>query len=164
MKAKIIAQLAAKVEPKIIAHELDVAYATVLRYRKEFDQAVLDGKLNDLLSIIDEDELNNVLNTLSDSDPMAQVANTTELAQGVQGLQRLEEEFQRTALHLNQKLRSLSLSTDSIGDLKALTDCICALHTAFINSNKTNVNIQQNFGSDGAPKHAEFLADKPPHL
>ena len=164
MRAEILAQIAAKIEPKIIAAELSVSYATVLRYKKEFDKAKLDNTLNDLLDFANADELNTVIAAMHDNDPLLQATDATTLSNGVQGLQRLDEELQRTALHINQKLRSLSLSTDSIGDLKVITDSVCALHTAFINSNKTQINVQQNFGADGEPKYGEFLSDKPPHL
>lgn len=164
MKAEIIAQLAAKIEPKIIAAELDVSYATVLRYKKDLEKAKLDNTLNELLDFSDPAELDSVIEALQDSDPLLQVADAKTLTSGVQGLQRLDEELQRTAMHINQKLRSLSLSTDSIGDLKIITDSVCALHTAFVNSNKTQINVQQNFGANGEPKYGEFLSDKPPHL
>lgn len=155
LKYKVISLLQ---QPDLTAHmiseELDLTYGSVLRVEKEFKQAKLNGTLNELL---DSDEA--VLASVAANLDIDQAS----LTKGLEGLDRLNVDLQVTASQLNTRVRSLIMSVDHLSDLKVAAEIICQLNTAFVNPNKTQVNVQNNFGEQNAQssRYAGYLSDKP---
>ena len=158
-KYKVISMLQQDLQPKEIAADLDVSYGTVLKLRREFEEAKANNTIDQLINMDKlvltevEDKLNNL--------PQAQEA-VLDLAKGLNGLEQLSEEFQNTANTINTRVRSLLMSIDHMSELEIATDILCKLQTAFVNKNMTQVNVQNNFGGDSStPKYTQFLGDKP---
>jgi hypothetical protein len=158
-KYKVISMLQNEHTPKEIADDLDVSYGAVLKLRREYETAKINGTIDTLLDT-NKLVLTEVAEQLSDL-PTTEDA-VIELTKGLNGLERLSEEFQATALTINTRTRSLLLSIEHISELEVATDILCKLQNAFLNKNSTQVNIQNNLGGDSAtPKYSQFLGDKP---
>lgn len=155
LKYKVISLLQ---QPELTAHmiseELDITYGAVLRVEKEFNEARLNGTLEQL---IDVDEA--VLQTAAEALDVDQVS----LTKGLAGLDKLNQDFQVTASQINTRVRSLIMSCDHLSELETAADILCSLNTAFVNSNSTQVNVQNNFGGDNnaASRYAGYLSDTP---
>lgn len=162
-KYKVINDLINGEAPKDIAKEHDVAYPTVLRWKREFEQAKLNGTVDELLNL-DEVVLSEVIEAVEAQSPevLREGVNnaTSELAKGLDGLERLQTEFQTTASYLNTRLRSLAMSTDHVSELSVCVEALCSLQSAFFNKNTTQVNIQNNYDESGN-KYGSFLSDVP---
>lgn len=142
---------------RIIAEELDVSYSSVLRLDKQYQEAKMNGTLNKLINV-DEAVLVTAADALGLEEDVA-----TGLAKGLTGLDRLSTELQATALQINTRARSLIMSVEHASELSELTDMICKLNTAFVNSAQTQVNVQNNFGGEqNAPsRYSQYLSDTP---
>lgn len=149
--------------PKDLAKEFDVPYPTVLRIRREFEQAKIEGNVDELLNM-DAVVLSEVMAAVEAQAPdvMAGSVNSAagELTAGLAGLERLQTEFQTTASYLNTRIRSLAMSVEHISELQVLTESLCSLQSAFFNKNATQVNIQNNY-DEGGNKYGSFLSDVP---
>lgn len=139
---------------KMIADELDLSYSAVLRVEKEYEDA----------------KLNNTLTELIDADTptlmsAAEVLETdqVQLTAGLKGLDKLGEDFQVTASQINNRVRSLMMSCDHLSELETAAKIICQLNEAFVNPNKTQVNVQNNFGGENnaSSRYAGLLSDTP---
>jgi len=86
-------------------------------------------------------------------------AITEGVTNGIKGLDSLSGEFQRTAMHINNRIRTLSMSIEHVSELTDLTKALCELQSAFFNKQGVQVNIQNNNGGDSA--YSEFLSDAP---
>jgi len=157
-KYKVISLLQQNVEPKDIAEELDISYSAILRLRREFKEAKTNNTIDQLLDVdkVILSEVDDKLASLSDLG-----VNTKSLTNGVEGLETLGVQFQQTATLINTQVKSLIMSIDHMSELEIAADILCKLQTAFLNKNMTQVNVQNNFGSDGSPKYTQFLGDKP---
>lgn len=157
-KYKVISLLQQDQQPKDIAADLDISYGSVLKLRREYEEAKVNGTVDKLLNadkvvlVEVEEKLNNLAETQ---------AAVIELAKGIDGLEQLSEEFQKTANIINTHVKSLILRIDHMSELEIATDILCKLQTAFVNKNMTQVNVQNNFGGDNTPKYTQFLSDKP---
>jgi len=152
-KYKALAKLNEGVDPKVIAADLETSYATILRWRREFDTAMEAGKLNELLA---EDPEGMALLAAESTIDMP----TDELIKGATGLQRLNSELQATAFKINERIRLEAMKIEHISELKDLTDCLCKLNDTFFNSKAVSVNVQNNY-ADNTPAYGEFLSDVP---
>lgn len=157
-KYQVISRLQRSMEPKEIADDVGVSYGSVLKLRRDFEAAKVNGTIDALLdtkSLI----LSEVGEALSDLPSTKE--SVVELTSGLDGLQRLGDELQRTALSINTQIRSLMLSVDNLGELEVAAEILCKLQTSFMNKNTTQVNIQNNLGGNDAPRYTQFLGDKP---
>ncbi len=155
-KYKVISRLQLSEEPKDIAEQLNVSYASVLRLRREFNEAVTANTVDQL---VDTDKLllTSVAKELEVSHDSVQ-----SLTRGLEGLELLNTKLQTTAVSINQKVASLIHSVDSLSELETASEIICKLQTAFLNKNLTQVNVQNNFSEDSSkPKYAQYLSDTP---
>jgi len=162
IKYKAIVRLHEGAEPKLIAEELDIPYSRVLKYRGELKEAEVSGNLNSLLHM-DEAAVELMANELVrdlpvELQPQAK-AMTDGVVEGVKGLDALSGEFQRTALYINNRIRTLSMNIEHVSELTDLTKALCELQNAFFNKQGVQVNIQNNNGGDAA--YGEFLKDGP---
>lgn len=159
-KYKIISLLQREMQPKEIADDLDVSYGSVLKLRREFETAKLNGTVDALLdtSKMILTELGEQLSDLPISEEAVE-----KLTKGLDGLEHLSGELQKTASTINTRVRSLIMSVDHLSELDIAADVLCKLQNAFFNKNSTQVNIQNNLGGSegGTPKYNQFLKDKP---
>jgi hypothetical protein len=138
----------------MIAEELDISYSSVLRLDKQYQEAVINNTVNQL---IDVDKA--VIITAAESLDL----DATAVVEGVKGLEKLSSEFQTTATAINSRVRTLLMSIDHVDELVALTDVLCKLNTSFVNTAQTQVNVQNNFGGEeNAPsRYNQYLSDTP---
>ena len=159
-KYEVLTKLQNGASISTLAEQYGISQAKILRWKREFKEAVEN---NDLNSILDVDRV--VLGQLVDQ--VKENALTEEVGQaadkvlnGVDGLNKLSVELQTTASILNQRIKSLALSIESISELQMLTECLCSLQSSFFNKNLTQVNVQNNYG-DNDNTYSSFLSDKP---
>lgn len=162
VKYKAIVRLHEGAEPKVIAEELDIPYSRVLKYRSELKEAEVSGDLHKLLHL-DAAAVDLMANELvrglpEELQPQAK-AITDGVTNGIKGLDTLSGELQRTAMHINNRIRTLSMSIEHVSELGELTKALCELQNAFFNKQGVQVNIQNNNGGEQA--YSEFLTDTP---
>lgn len=164
-KYKALYLISQKMPAKEIASQVGISYATVLRYRGEYEDAELNGHLQELLNFPSA-VLEDVLELASERAVVPIEGELDNIRTGLVGLQRLETDLQLTASALSNKIRSMAMGSDSAGELHDLTDSLCNLQRAFFGKD-TNILVQQqnNIGQPQAAD-AEFaygglLNDKP---
>lgn len=158
-----VTRMEAGVEPQKVADDLDISYATALRWRREYQAAKDQGKLGELL------DLDKLALTVTFEAAAGNAALPTEvlepaidnLAKGINGLQSLQSQFQATAVFLNQQIKSRAASADHVSEIVDLTAALCSLQNAFFNKNSTQVNVQNNYGAPGEKQYGNFLSDVP---
>lgn len=153
LKYKVISQLEAGIPPRDIADDLAVSYSSVVRIGAQLKEAKLNGTV---AKLIDVDKL--LIEQVGEQIPEADV---NKLTKGLDGLEMLSCELQKTAVALNNQVKSMLLSSEHPSELQVYADIICQLQTSFINKNMTQVNVQNNFGNSDSPKYTKFLGDKP---
>lgn len=154
LKYKAIAKFSQDEDPKVIAADLEVSYTKILRWRREYEEAVANNTINELLDN-SEEALALVSSTLVTEMPEA------EIVKGVTGLERLNSELQATAFALNNRIRLEAMKVEHMSELKDLTDCLCKIQDSFFNSKAVSVNVQNNYQAEGSPAYGEFLSDVP---
>ena len=156
LKYKVISLLQQpELSPRMISEELDITYGAVLRVEKEYNEAKLNGTLDQLIDVDDYAVMSSAAGTLC----LDQVS----LTKGLSGLDKLSQDFQVTASQINTRVRSLLMSCEHMSDVKIAAEIICSLNVAFVNSASTQVNVQNNFGGDNnaASRYAGYLSDAP---
>ncbi len=155
-KYKIISLIESGHEAKDIADDLDVSYSAVLRIRKEFKEAKLNG---DVAKLVDVDKL--LIQQAADQLAIPE-HNVEEVTKGLSGLEVLSNDLQATASALNNKIRTLVVQAEHPSELQVYADILCNLQTSFVNKNMTQVNVQNNFGGENqGSRYSQFLGDKP---
>lgn len=146
-------------DPKVVADKLEVSYASVLRWKREFATARENGSLSKLIDL-DKLIIEAVANQIAaPADALGLAAKR--VASKVDGLQALQESFRLTAEALNLQIKSRAMSIDHVSELTELTNSLCALQNAFFNKNMTQVNIQNNLTDPDGKKYGTFLSDVP---
>ena len=159
LKYTILSKLINGEAPKEIAEEVeDASYATVLRLRRELEEAKANDTVDKLLNL-DKAAFDLVLEGVKSNTIEGINESLSDIRTSVTAAEALQRDLQTTASILNTRVKSLSLSTDSVGELSMLADTLCALQNAFFNKNSTQVNVQNNYES--APSYGAFLSDKP---
>lgn len=165
-KYQIISKLSTGTEPREIATELDIPYTKVLRIRKEFEQAKANNELDKLVDM-DAILLEQLLDAAEANVPaeLADIAAeaATEIKQSKSTLDMLSEDLTLTAKALTNHIKTAANNIDHASELEVLTSALCSLQNAFFNSNKTQVNVQNNYGDAGSPanSYGALLSDKP---
>lgn len=146
-------------DKKVVADDLDVSYATVIRWYREFTSAKENGTLEQLFDL--DSLLLATAGKLIEAGPLKDdVKKGIEAFKGkVATLQVLQEDMIVTAQAVNAQIKSRLLSVEHISELYELTECLCALQNAFFNKPVTQVNVQNNYESGS--KYGGFLDDKP---
>lgn len=157
-KYKVISRLQNNDQAKDIAEDLDVSYGSVLKLRREYDQAKTNGSIDSLLNM-DNVILHEVTDKLKDAQISEEAVN--EFTEKLQGLDQLSSSLQQTATNINKRANSMILSVEHVAELEVLTDILCKLQTSFINKNMTQVNVQNNYSDNTTPKYNQFLGDAP---
>lgn len=150
-------------DKRTVADDLEVGYATVLRWHRDYKDAKLNGTLDQLL---DMDKL--ILATAgqlleSGALPEQAAAGLDRVTSGVSALEKLQSDFITTAAAVNAQIKSRLLSVEHTSELMELTECLVELQNAFFNKNTTQVNVQNNYGGESGSKYGTFLNDKPTH-
>lgn len=158
LKYKIISLLKADHSAKDIASDLDVSYGSVLKLRRDFEEARMNGTIDTLVNM-DKLLIETAAGQLEELPNASKAA--VDLTKGLEGLEQLSIDLQQSASLVNTRVRSLLMSIDHASELEILTDILCKLQTSFVNKNMTQVNVQNNFGNEGTPKYNQFLGDKP---
>ncbi|BAM63049.1 terminase small subunit [Edwardsiella phage ETP-1] len=154
---KVLSRIDNGEEPKMLAAEFELSESTVLRWKREFEAAKLNGTLSKVYNI-DSLVLAKVGEELS--APKAVVENgIVNVTKGLEGLAKLDVDLQRSAALLIQRVNSLIISAER-SELETYVSCVCKLRDAFFNSKSTQVNVQNNYSS-GQPPYSDFLGDKP---
>ncbi len=157
-KYKVISRLQNEESPKDIAEDLDISYSSILKLRREYDQAKLNGSIDSLVNMD-----NVVLHSVTEALAEKGISNEdiSDFKDKLQGLEHLSSTLQQTALNINQRANSLLLSVEHVSELEIITDILCKLQTSFINKNMTQVNVQNNYSDNTTPKYNQFLGDTP---
>lgn len=153
-KYKVYSLVHQGIAPQQIADDIGVGISTVLRHKREFTQAKENGDLDKLLNV----DRMLVAQAAEDLDV---IEHGEQLIKGLNGLDTLSDELQKTALQINTRVRSLVMSCEHASELESLTSIICDLQVAFLNKNQTQVNVQNNFSNDQKPKYTQFMSDAP---
>lgn len=164
LKYEVVSRLLNKVEPKSISAELEMSYNKVLRIKREYEASAAN---NSVAQFIDMDKVvfDRALAKVAEDTPSELMPDVTEAAVALKqtkcAIDKLSDEMITTANHLNTRIRSLALSIEHVSELEGLTSALCDLQNAFFNSNKTQVNVQNNYGDAGATRseYGEFLGD-----
>ena len=149
-------------EPRLIATDLDISYATVLRYKRELSIAQDEGKVNSLLAQ-EQGALDNMAQAavcdLPEELVEGELMEAEKLVKGVLGLKRLEEGLQQTAHVINNRVRLMCGTAEGVGEIVELTEALCKLQNAFFGKG-TQVLVQQNINT-GGESYGQFLGDNP---
>ncbi len=149
-------------DPKEISTDLNISYATVLRYKRELRLAQDEGKVNSLLAK-EQGVLENMAQAAVCDLPAELVEGELEeaksLVKGVLGLKRLEEDLQHTAHDINTRIRIMVGTAEGVGEVVELTEALCKLQNAFFGKG-TQVLVQQN-NNAGGESYGQFLNDIP---
>ena len=159
-KYKAISLLEQELEPKDIAEQLDLSYSGVLKLKKDFNQAKENNTVNQLVNMD-----NVLLNELAEHSPIIE-ENLDRVTKGLDGLEVLNTELQKTALQIVRRVNSLLMSADMPSEIETYADIVCNMQTTFFNKNMTQVNVQNNFGSENtsASRYSQYLNDAPGNL
>lgn len=153
-KYKVISLLEAGQDPRDVADDVGVSYSSVIRLRSQLKEAKTNGTI---ASLIDTDRL--LIEQVGEELQLQE--EVTKITKGLDGLETLNSELQKTALALVQQTKSSLLSAEHASELQVFCGIICDLQNAFFNKNQTQINVQNNIGDSGAPKYTKFLSDKP---
>ena len=145
------------VPPAEIAERLGISRATVVRWNSEFKLYKEKGELDKLLNLTDL-ALHEAVERLDIEDVNSVIV---EAKAKVNGLQLLDTTLQSTALNLANRINSFAMSAAGTDELVDLVDALCRLQTAFFNSNKVQVNVQNNLNSGDGRPYGSFMGDKP---
>lgn len=158
-KEKVLSRLLNKERPKDIAASCDTKLGTILRWQRELDEAILNNEVSKLMSLSSV-AIDAVIAVARDDQPDEIVEALSELKVTLSQAELLQQEFNTAALTLATRVNAMSATTVSIGELSMLADTLCVLQTAFFNSNKTQVNVQNNYDSSNRG-YSSFLSDAP---
>ena len=156
-KYRVISRLQNNDSAKDIAENLDVSYGSVLKLKRDYEQAKINGSIDSLVNM-DNVILNEVTTKLSDDISEEAIEEFTEK---LKGLEHLSSVLQQTAQNINTRANSMLLSVEHVSELEIITDILCKLQTSFINKNMTQVNVQNNYSDNTTPKYNQFLGDNP---
>lgn len=163
-KYRIIGRLVNQESPKDIAAAEDVAYATVLRFKRTVDEAAANGKLSELLDI-DQVMLDEILDAVVKDAPAPLKEEVGAIAAVVSNGKSLSEQLSNeliiSAKFINSRIRTMSSSAATPGELTVLVEALCCLQNAFFNKNLTQVNVQNNYGAENGQPYNSFMSDKP---
>ena len=158
-KYRVLTRLHQGEKPKDISDDLDISYSTVLRYKNELAEAEANNTVNKLMELSPE-AIEVIGSEMVEQAPMVEDA-VTELVDGVKAMQTLQIDFMQTAKTLSNRIRVASSTIEYPSELLDLTKAMCELQNAFFNKNVTQVNVQNNYDSDGDKAYGQFLNDKP---
>ena len=163
LKYKLIPLAEKGAEAPEIAETLDISITRASALLKKYHDSVKAGLLQDFVDMEDVLVQEAMTYALSQT-PAALSAEAKQAAATISTskslLNNLQEQLAVTAQNLNTRARTLAVAAQSAEELKVLADTVCALNNSFFNNKATQVNIQNNVGSN-PNTYKEFLSDKP---
>ena len=160
VKYRVISRLLNGEAPKDID---EASYATVLRWRRELEEAQQNDTVAELLQL-DQAMFEQVLEGVEAATSPVILEDAKEaltaISQAKSQAEALQTDLMATASHINTRIRNKALSTEHISELDMLTDALCKLQNAFFNKNSTQVNVQNNYDSSERG-YSKFLGDAP---
>ncbi len=163
-KYDVVSKLINGVAPKDISTELEVPYTKVLRIKREYEDALAN---NTVSAFIDMDKvmMDDLMDKAVASVPAELQDEANEAVANIKAaktaLDMLSDDMLITAKTITTRIKSMVPNVEHISELEGLTSALCDLQTAFFNSNKTQVNVQNNYGDAGSTQSAygEYLND-----
>lgn len=159
---KIIGDLSSGITPQEIAETRDVAYATVLRIKRDFETAKNNNTLDQLVNM-PEVLRSQLMETMKNNTPAelhgAVAGGMAEVAKQLDMATALQETLMATANKLSERIGILIMRVETPSELHVLADSLSILQNAFFNKALTQVNVQNNYGEGQANKYQEFLRD-----
>lgn len=161
----ICSRLIAGETPKEIAESVeDVAYPTILRYKRELEEAQANNTVDEFLNI-EEAILNELMETAKKNAPSSIKSQVTEAMSGLitskTAIEALQLELIVTATAINKQIRAKVLTVEHASELDALTDSLCKIQNSFFNKSLTQVNVQNNYDGNGTNTYSNWLSDTP---
>lgn len=151
--------------PKDIAKDFDtVSYPTILRYKRELEEARLNNSLADYMKVSEEVLLAVSEKLVEDapSELKGEIRNIASELKGTQGsLQVLSTKLLHTATAINDRILARVHAVENVSEIESLTDSLCKLQNAFFNRPVTQVNVQNNYDQTGNHRYSNWLGDKP---
>ena len=138
-------------DPKIIAADLSVPYATILRWKAEVNLAQENDTVAQLIKL-SANALDTIMATAKADlpDELSDIFDkeVKQIIAGAGGLQKLEVGLQDTAIFINSRISALSAIAVTVSEITELTDALCKLQSAFFGKGTiVQVNNQFNHGA-----------------
>lgn len=163
-KYQVVSRLIQNVPPKDISLELEIPYSKVLRIKSEFCKAKENDKLDTFIDM-DKVLMDQLLDQAKEDVPqelmVAAEEAVKEIKKAKSTLDMLSDDMVITAKAITTQIKSSLSNVQHVSEVESLTTSLCALQNAFFNSNKTQVNVQNNYGDAGNSAYGAFLSDKP---
>jgi len=153
IKVDVLAKLNQGTKAKTVAEDLNIPYATVLKWRREYAEAKADGEVASLVNV-DSVVVHRVAEQAKEDlaflgDETAALVEATEGK--IEGAQLLNIKVQDAAKELAAKI---SEATNRPGiearDISLLADALTKLQTSFFNKGATNINVLNQNNMDGS--------------
>lgn len=157
----ILADLASGITPQEIEAKRDVSYATVLRLKRDFETAVANNTLDQLLDFNEAARLKlmeQVIESTPESLRAATAAALKDTAKSLDMADALKVNLQASANKLCERLNMIMGRAETASDLLIAAEALSMLQNAFFNKNMTQVNVQNNYGHQA---YDGFLSDTP---
>jgi len=142
----------------------DVSYPTILRYKRELEEAQNNNQVAEFLEL-DKNTLADLMELAEANAPQSLKSEIKDALTNVSSsknlLDTLSAEMVQTATTINKRLRGLSASCEHASELESITESLCKLQNAFFNKNSTQVNVQNNYDSTGNHRYSSWLSDAP---
>lgn len=147
-----------------IAADFDnVSYPTILRYKRELNEAQDNGTVADFLNI-EEAILAEMVEELKNRAPVELKQEVNEavgnLVNSKNALEALSLDLIVTASAVNKKIRAKVVNVEHVSELESLTESLCKLQNAFFNKPLTQVNVQNNYDANGSNTYSNWLSDQ----
>jgi len=164
LKLRALGLMSTGAEPKDLVNELDVAYPTLLKWRRELKESIETGSITSLIdvdAVLVKETVENLKKSLTDLAPEQAIAIEGELeplTKGVDGYQKLSVKLQTVALNLATKIGDMADETENLSstDIETLVASLAKLQEAFFNKNGTYIQVLQNNGSGGSEAVSRF--------
>lgn len=164
-KLKILADFASGATPSEVQAAHDVSYATALRYKREFDTAVANGtiaQLIDVNSVVLKQLADQVVANAPDIVKQETKEALGHLITSLDMADTLKANLQASANKMAEKISALTMQANSPSELIMLSEALCMLQNAFFNKAITQVNVQNNYGDpSAAASYGGLLNDMP---
>ena len=168
-KYQIVSRIIKGMSNTEIALDLEIPTTKVMRIKREYNDAVASNAVDAYINM-DTVLAEQLLATVVDGVPAELKGQATEAAATIKAtkslLEGLSDDMVLTAKRVTDRIKTELNSIEHVSELESLTDSLCKLQNAFFNQNKTQVNVQNNYGQEpgegsGSASYGAFLNDKP---
>jgi len=165
IKYNVVSRLINNQSVDEIANELEIPKTTVMRMRREFEKARANDQLHEFIDM-DKVLLDQLTEQMIDNSPLHLqddvIEHVAEIKQAKTLLDALSEDMVITAKALTTRIKSMSSTIEHVSELEGLANALANLNKSFFQDQRTQVNVQNNFGGESpAASYGAFLSDKP---